>query len=404
MSDSTDPGVTSPAGFSAWGVHCGIKNDPNKLDLTLIACDRPAAAAAVFTQNRACAAPVNVSRRHVASGRLRAIVANSGNANAATGRRGEKDALEMCALTAAKLGGKPKDVLVCSTGMIGNFLPMDRVRAGITVAHHGLTRGQEANERAARGIMTTDNAPKRAAAAGKVGGKPVTVAAVCKGAAMIAPNMATMLCFVTTDAAISPKMLQFALRESVNKSFNTIRVDGHTSTNDTVAALASGAAGNREIKSKTKDLANFTKLLDAVTLELALKIVRDGEGADKLCEIAVEGARDDAQARAVAVALADSPLWKCAMTCGDANWGRIVCAAGNAMTRGGSADLVVHLGEHKVYARGDAAGIDRALLTGAMHADPIKVHIRIGRGKGRALVRAADINHKYISENTEKST
>jgi glutamate N-acetyltransferase/amino-acid N-acetyltransferase len=404
MSEPIEPGVTTPVGFSAWGVHCGIKSAPEKLDLTLIAAAKPAAAAATFTQNRMCAAPVTVSRRHVASGRIRAIIANSGNANAATGKRGEKDALTTCNLTAAKVGCKPKEVFVLSTGMIGNYLPMEKIRDGITIAHAALARGAEADDRAARGIMTTDAAPKRAAARGKVGGRPVTVAGVCKGAGMIAPNMATMLCLITTDAAIAPKMLRAALEQSVAGSFNTIRVDGHTSTNDTVVVLASGAAGNREIKRADKDFAAFVKLLDAVTLDLALKIVRDGEGADKLCEIAVEGAVNDAEARAIAVALADSPLWKCAMTCGDPNWGRIVCAVGNTVSRGGPKDLVVHLGDHKVYSRGEAGGIDRGLLKPAMFEDPIRVRIKLRHGRGKALIRTADINHKYIAENTEKST
>jgi glutamate N-acetyltransferase/amino-acid N-acetyltransferase len=351
-----------------------------------------------------CAAPVVVSRRHVASGRIRAIIANSGNANAATGRRGEKDALEMCALTARRLAVKPKDVLVCSTGLIGNPLPMERIRAGIVAVHDGLSRGQEADERAARGIMTTDAAPKRAAARGKVGGRPVVVAGICKGAGMIAPNMATMLCLITADAAIAPAMLRAALADSVTRSFNTVRVDGHTSTNDTVAVLASGAAGNAEIKRAGKELAAFTRLLDAVTLDLALKIVRDGEGADKLCEIRVAGAAGDAEARTVAVALADSPLWKCAMTCADPNWGRIVCAVGNTVGRGGPRDLVVKLGDFTVYARGEAGGVDRGELKRAMLEDPIRVFIKLSHGRGSALIRTCDINHKYISENTEKST
>lgn len=401
------PGITSPKGFEAAGVHCGIKADPKKPDLTLIVCETAASAAAVFTQNKMCAAPVIVSRTHLkeSGGKMFAVVANSGNANAATGNQGFVDALTMAEEAAEEIGAEQNQVLVCSTGMIGIPMPMDKLRAGIEAAGAALSAGPEADLAAARGIMTTDAAPKMFGVRGEVGGKEVTVAGICKGAGMIAPNMATMLCFITTDAAVSPKRLQACLAEAVDKSFNTIRVDGHTSTNDTVLCLASGLAGNDEIKKKDDPgLEAFQELLDRVTLELALKIVRDGEGADKLCEISVEGAESDKEARAIAVSLADSPLWKCALTAGHPNWGRIVCAVGNVVSEGGPDDLTVRLGGHKVFAKGKPVEVAKGALATAMKEDPIRVHIKLNHGDGTALIRTCDINHKYITENTGAST
>jgi glutamate N-acetyltransferase/amino-acid N-acetyltransferase len=425
MTDTkTPPGITAPKGFRAAGVHCGVKKDPRKNDLTLIVCDVPAAAAGVFTRNRACAGPVTVSRQNLrtSGGRVRFVVANSGNANAATGDAGIRDAARMVVAVSewfsAQAGhSAPGRVdrmaegwgvdkgLVCSTGLIGIPLPMEKIEAGIAAACQALSAGPAADEAAARGILTTDNGPKTAGAAGRIGGKAVTVAAIAKGAAMIAPDMATMLCFVTTDLAISPKILQGCLKVAVDRSFNTITVDGHTSTNDTVLALASGLAGNPEIKkADDPELAKFQKLLDKVCLDLALMMVRDGEGADKLCEIAVEGAATDKEARAIARALSDSPLWKCALTAGHPNWGRIVCAAGNVMSRGGPEDLTVKLGKVKVFAAGEPVKADPAKLDAAMAEDPVRVHIGLTHGEGSALVRTCDINHKYIEENTGKST
>jgi glutamate N-acetyltransferase/amino-acid N-acetyltransferase len=408
-------GITSPKGFRAAGLHCGVKADPARNDLTLIACETDAAAAAVFTRNRMCAAPVNVSREFLAAsgGRARVIVANSGNANAATGERGREDAVHMAAVASREVilghadAGEDRHrtkVLVCSTGIIGVPLPIKKIEEGIKAAAAKLAAGPEADEAASRGIMTTDAYPKRSAAQARIGGKVVTVAGIAKGAGMIAPNMATMLAFLTTDAAVAPRLLQSALRSAVDASFNTIRVDGHTSTNDTVLCLASGLSGAPELKKDTPDFGKFRKLLDKVCLDLALMIVRDGEGAAKLCEIRVEGAASDKEARAIAVSLADSPLWKCAMNAGHANWGRVVCAVGNVISAGGPEDLTVRLGKHKVYAKGKPVPADEADLKAAMKEDPISVRITLTHGEGEALIRTCDVAHPYITENTGAST
>lgn len=399
------PGITSPAGFRAAGLHCGVKADAARNDLTLIVCDRDASAAGVFTQNRTCAAPVLVSREVLRStgGRARAIVANSGNANAATGEPGMRDARRMAELAVQAAGGGA--ALVCSTGLIGNPLPVGKIEAGIRTAAGKLARGPEVDLAAARGIMTTDAGPKMSGHTGTVAGRTVTVAGIAKGAGMIAPNMATMLAFVTTDAVVAPVVLQMLLTRAVDASFNTIRVDGHTSTNDTVLVLASGLAGHAEIDAPDTPAAReFAALLDRVCLDLALMIVGDGEGADKLCEIRVEGAASDAEARAIACSLADSPLWKCALTAGHANWGRVVCATGNVMSRGGPEDLRVELGGTLVYDRGLPTGAPAEALAAAMAADPVQVRILLTHGTGRSLIRTCDINHKYITENTGKST
>ncbi|MCX7826535.1 MAG: bifunctional glutamate N-acetyltransferase/amino-acid acetyltransferase ArgJ, partial [Verrucomicrobiae bacterium] len=321
-------GITSPKGFRAAGVHCGIKQGKNQpLDLALIVSMMPAHAAAVFTSNLVKAAPVRVSQKHIAvKGRAQAIVANSGNANACTGEKGMKDALDMARLTAELLAVAPHEVLVASTGRIGRNLPMENVLNGIRAAEQQLS--DEGGANAARAIMTSDKTPKEIAVTVTIDNREVTIGAIAKGAGMINPSLATMLCFITTDATFSNTGIEKALRTAVEQSFNCISVDNDTSTNDSVFLLANGMAGNLPLTLEHPDFPKFQDALNFVTLKMAQAIVKDGGGASKFVTVKVVGAASDADAKLVAKAIANSMLTKAAWCGGDANWGRILCAVG----------------------------------------------------------------------------
>ena len=318
--------VTAPLGFRAAAVEAGIK--PDRPDLALLVADRSCAAAGMFTTNRAQAAPVVVSREHLRSGRARALVVNAGCANAATGERGLADAREMACLAATALGCRAEEVVVASTGVIGVHLPMDKIRAAIPRAAAGLT--WDGGAAAARAIMTTDTRPKEVTVEFPVGGVMARVGAMARGAGMIAPNMATLLAFFTTDAAVDPSLLKSALAEAVGEGLNRITVDGDTSTNDMAVVLASGAAEAPPIASEGRDYTAFRDALAQASRELAEMIVRDGEGASRIAEVRVEGARTAAEADRVARTIAESPLVKTALHGGDPNWGRILAAAGRS--------------------------------------------------------------------------
>ena len=328
MSYSQIPGgVTAPQGFVAGSTYCGIKAaNKSSPDIAIIASQQKAVAAGTFTTNKVKAAPVRVSRANLASKDVRVIVANSGNANACTGVPGLQHAKRMCAATAKALGLKARQVLVCSTGRIGVFMPIEKIEASLAdIADCLETKGSNA---AARAIMTSDTFPKECAVEFVAGGKTIRIGGIAKGAGMIDPNMATMLSFVTTDAAIDQRTLQKALSVSVEQSFNRITVDGDMSTNDTVLALANGAAGNKPLKYGTKEFKAFQAALDHVTRELAWMIVKDGEGVSKFVEVHVDGAANLADARRAAEAIANSTLVKCAWFGEDPNWGRIMDAVG----------------------------------------------------------------------------
>ena len=325
-----DGDVLAAKGFLANTASCGISiPQGSRKDLVVIDAGRIASAAGVFTTNRVQAAPVILSKDHLQTGMARAIVANSGNANACNGEVGMADAREMAALVAGGLNVPAGEVLVASTGVIGRTLPMDVIRAGIREA---LDRQRRVVDRdTAESIMTTDTVPKRCAVRCDLGGKSVVVGGVAKGAGMICPNMATMIGLVTTDAAIAPGALQSALRRAVDKSFNRITVDGDMSTNDTVFVLANGAAENSQIDQPAGDAyERFAEALEHVCTDLAKKIARDGEGATKLVEILVRGARSDEDARTIGMSVANSALVKTAIYGHDPNWGRILCAVGYA--------------------------------------------------------------------------
>jgi len=391
-----DGGITTPEGFCGAGVHCGIK--PDSLDLMLLHSEPRAAVAVTVTTNSFRAAPTYVTQEHTADGWAHAVVANSGNANAATGEPGMANARLMAELVALALDIRARDVIVCSTGKIGEQLPMDRIEAGIAQAAGQLTRDDP--ESVARAIMTTDTFPKMVAVQFPVGDATVKMAGITKGAGMICPEMATMLCFITTDLAITPDILQTSLQQTVRQSFNCISVDGCMSTNDTVAILANGVAANKEIVSaRSEGYEAFLAALTYVTQELAKMIARDGEGATKLVEITVAGARDWEQARQIGRAIANYDLLKTAIFGQDFNWGRIAAAIGAADAEFDPTTMSITIAGITAWDRGSVAEFDRAEAKSAMQADEITIEVDLGTGDAQASVWTCDLTYDYIKEN-----
>lgn len=420
--------VVAPKGFKASGVFCDIKrlgtgkgsNKGNKRDLALIVSEVPATVAGMFTTNQICAAPVKVCVERVKRGTAQAIVVNSGNANACTGKQGLADARDMVGFTERSLILPKGSVLVGSTGRIGVTMPMDNVRAGIIEAAVALGSDAENSAHAAEAIMTSDTKPKQIAIEFKLGGKTVRIGGMCKGAGMIQPGMsatgarpaafpaglhATMLCFITTDAAIDAKVLQAALQEAVALSFNRITVDGDMSTNDTVLVLANGLAGNTEVRRQKSEVEIFQAALNHVCLELAKKIVRDGEGVHRVVTVRVNGAKSINDADAAARAVANSALVKTSWHGGDPNWGRIIDAIGY------SPATVV---EEKVDIGYSAPGSKKILwslkrgqptkatfkdLCAAVAPNEFELHIKLNLGKANAVMYAADLTEEYVDFN-----
>ena len=393
-------GVATPRGFRAAGVSAGIKASGNP-DLMLLVADAPAQVAAVFTTNKVIAAPVVVSREHIArsGGLARAVVVNSGCANACTGDAGMRDAREMTAETARLVGCPVEQVLVSSTGVIGVALPMDKVRGGLPAAFKAL--GADQGPAAARAIMTTDLSPKEAAARISIGGREATIGGMCKGAGMIEPMMATMLGFVTTDASVPPALLDRALREAVDQTFNAITVDGDSSTNDCVLLLASGASGASVDEAS---YATFVEGLTAVCRELALAIVRGGEGATKLVTVNVTGAASSAEARKAAKVIANSLLVKTAIHGGDPNWGRLICAAGRAGVAFDASRAAVTMGSLVLFKDGqphdELAPAAAEYLKGA----DLTVGVDLGSGSASSTVWTCDLSAEYIRINADYRT
>ncbi|HMC42228.1 MAG TPA: bifunctional glutamate N-acetyltransferase/amino-acid acetyltransferase ArgJ [Acidimicrobiales bacterium] len=390
--------VTHAAGFVAASMACGIKPD-GVPDLALVATDdgAPVPAAGVFTSNKATAAPVQVSRAHLAAtaGHAAAVVLNSGNANAATGAAGEADAEHMCGLTAAELGCAAADVLVCSTGLIGIPLPMGPVVAGIPALVAGRGPGPQHGEAAARAIMTTDTRLKQTAATADDGS--FGVGGMAKGAAMLAPNMATMLAVLTTDAAVDPARLQHALNAAVSESFNALSVDGCTSTNDTVIVLASGRAGQA-------DTQRLGELLAWCCADLARQMAGDAEGATKVVTVRVQGARSDDEARRAARKVAESQLVKCSLYGSDPYWGRIVSELGSSQIAFDPVRVAVAYNGVTVCRDGvAAAGVEQAKLAAQMQEREIEVVADLGLGPGAATILTNDLSHAYIDENMRTS-
>ncbi len=391
-------------GFRAATTAAGFKKVKGVLDLALIASDAAeTSGAGLFTTNRAAAAPVQVSRRHLAASRgiARGVVVNSGNANACTGEAGMR-AAEGTARAAAKLlGVPPEQVLVASTGVIGVPLNLDLITGQLPALHQNLSAENAAA--VSQAIMTTDTFSKSCVLRTEVGGSPVHLAGIAKGAGMIHPRMATMLCFITTDAAISPRMLQAVLRSAVEVSFNRITVDGDTSTNDTVMALASGASGI-SVRPGNESRSWFIAGLTELCQTLARMIARDGEGAKKLVTIDVRGARRASDAERIARAIANSPLVKTAIAGSDPNWGRILCAAGYSGARFDPAKVEISVNDFVLCRRGLDAGFDEAAAKKEFDRKELTLRLDLHQGTASARIWTCDLTHDYITINASYRT
>lgn len=393
----------TPKGFLFSTVEAAIKK-PGRKDLALIYSEKEAIVSGVFTKNNIKAAPVKLDMKRIKTGNGQAIIVNSGNANACTGEQGMKDAIEMTELVAKALGLKANKVYVCSTGVIGIPMPMERIR--LKISELACNLGKAMIDDVAMAIMTTDTFPKMVSRRIKIGGKMVTVSAICKGAGMICPNMATMLCFIMTDADIEKKALNMALKNAVNKSFNRITIDGDMSTNDTVLIMANGLARNKVITGDRKQKTAFSIFSDAlaeVTYELARMIVKDGEGATKLIEIEVKNAKNDKDAEKGALAIANSLLVKTAIYGNDANWGRIMAALGYSGIAIKEEKTDIYLNGLKIVNQGMGVGKDSE-ANERLKSKEVKIVIDLHLGKGSAKVLTCDLTEGYIKINAEYRT
>ncbi len=394
-------GVTFPKGFKAAGVKAGIKKSGN-LDLALIYTEKEAAVAGVFTKNAVAAAPVIVSREVVKGGKAHAIVANAGCANACTGETGLANARKMAALAAAEVGCAPDEVLVGSTGIIGVNLPMDKLEAGIKAAAAELS--EDGSKNAGNAIITTDTYSKACSCEVEIGGQAVRFGAIAKGSGMIQPNMATMLCYITTDANISSQLMQKALSEIVEVSFNMISVDGDMSTNDTVLVLANGASGAAEITDGSPEYEKFYATLKEICQELSKRIAADGEGATKFLTINVSGTKTFEDAKTVAMSIAKSPLVKTAFFGEDPNWGRVICAVGYAGIPMVPEKTVIKFGGVPVYANGLGAEFNEDDIHKVMAEHDIVIDVEMGMGDAKATVWSCDFSYEYVKINGEYHT
>ncbi|BCS53098.1 bifunctional glutamate N-acetyltransferase/amino-acid acetyltransferase ArgJ [Geobacter sp. SVR] len=389
-------------GFQFSAVEAAIKK-PGRKDLALIYSEVPAAASAVFTRNAVKAAPVLLSMERIRSGRVQALIVNSGNANACTGEAGMLVARDTSRLVAEALGIADEGIQVSSTGVIGVQMPQERITAAIPGLVEGLSSGTL--DDIAQAIMTTDTFPKMEARSGQAGGISYSVAGIAKGAGMIMPNMATMLSFIISDAAVEPAFLDKAFRRAVDASFNAITVDGDMSTNDTCLIMANGAAGNPPIQEDTPEAAIFEELLHEVLLSLAKQIVRDGEGATKFVEICVTGAKNDQDAKRAALSIANSSLVKTAFFGQDANWGRIFAAVGYSGAEVVPAKLNLHFDDVCMASKGVFAGGDAEQRgSEVLRKKEFRVVVDLGLGRGMATVYTSDLSHDYVSINADYRT
>ena len=398
---SAKMGVTYPKGFQAAGVKAGIKKSGN-LDVAVIYTEKKAAVAGTFTKNAVAAAPVHVSKAVVATHTAHAIVANAGCANACTGVKGETDAAAMQKIAADALGCTSADVIVGSTGIIGQLLPMDKVERGIHAAVKALSADGSVD--AGNAIITTDTYSKAGATSVMIGGKEVRFGIIAKGSGMIRPDMATVLCFITTDADIDGVLLQDALSEVIEHSLNMISIDGDMSTNDMAIVLANGAAGNPKITEKNADYETFKETLLALCQGISEKIAADGEGATKFITVHVKGAKSFADAKTVGMSVANSPLVKTAFFGEDPNWGRVICAVGYAGVPMNPNHTTVKFGGIPVYADGMGVSYDADALRAVMTAHDIVVEIDLKDGMEEAKVWTCDFSYEYVKINGEYHT
>ncbi len=395
--------VPLPVGFRAAGVACGLKSDPSKLDLALFAADRPSTAVGVFTANLVCGAPVKVSRSRLPRATARAVIVNSGNANACTGTRGDEDARWMTAEVAQRLDCSPEDVLVCSTGVIGRFLPREKLAAGIPQVARRLAPSPESFRDAATAMMTTDTFPKLSTRSRRVGSADVRVSGVAKGAAMIAPNMATMLSVLMTDAPLDQRQADSILRHAVERSFNSISVDGHMSTSDTVLLLASNTRDASQLG--VGGPIAIQEMVDEVAAELAQAIIRDAEGADHFITLDVRGARTREDAMRIARAIADSPLVKTAIAGGDPNWGRIVSAAGYAGVLFQEEDLSLKVNGVTLYKSGMPTDFDAKSLSQGLRTNrDVLIELELSLGSQAVRFWTSDLTAEYVRLNADYTT
>jgi len=397
-------GITAAPGFRAAGVHCGIRKNKSKHDLALVVADVLCTAAAVYTANRVQAAPLTLTREHLADGRARAILVNSGNANACA-PGGPENALKACQAAAEATGLKPEDFIINATGVIGVSLPIDAILNAVPALTAALSRDGTS---AAEAIMTTDTIKKEAAVQFQIGGKTVTLGGMAKGSGMIHPNMATMLAFLTTDCAITPELLSEALRDSVRRTYNRISVDGDTSTNDMAAVLASGTAGNDLITEKTVDYTQFCCALDAVNLKLARDIARDGEGATRLITCRVKGARDEQTAERLSKSVISSSLTKAALFGADANWGRVLCAMGYAGADFDPETVGIafssQAGRIPVCEQGRGVLFDETLAKQVLTQDEVVIEVDLYDGNCDVECYGCDLTYDYVKINGDYRT
>ncbi len=395
-----DGHVTTPKGFLAGAVSAGIKTRVGALDLCLLISERDCAAAGVFTRNLVKGAPVVLSAEHVSDGKLRAIVANSGNANALNGPEGYRDAKEMSQLAASQLGLAATEVAVCSTGVTGVKLPIEKVRSFLPTVAVSADGGPSLAE----AIMTTDTHPKSVAVAVATGGGSYTVAGCAKGSGMIHPNMGTMFCFVTTDADVELGYLRALQREVADETLNMVSVDGDTSCSDTFLVLANGAAGLPRIEAGTPDAVEFGQALVAVCTHLSRELARDGEGAKHLIEIAVTGATSLEDARLVARTVSTSPLVKTAVAGFDPNWGRILVAAGRAGAPLEESRVSMRLQDELIYDRGKALPFNEASMSKRLEEEEVRIAIDLGLGSAQATAWGCDLTTDYVHINADYRT
>lgn len=406
--------LLSPKGFRASGVYAGIKSKKSN-DVGMLICDDLASAAAMFTTNKVFAAPIKIGRKHIASGKLRGIVVNSGNANACTGAQGDRDAIAMCKLAARIIGADPHEILPSSTGIIGHLMPMDKVEAGILAVGAKLGKTEKHALDFGAAILTTDTRRKAASAQFNVGGKLVTISGVCKGAGMIGPRMAlatsngslkglhaTMLAYLTTDAEISPALLRKIWASATDASFNAVTIDDHTSTNDTACILASGASG--ATIDSSAPIKAFASALQEVCQSLAYQVAADGEGATKVVRIDVKNAKDDGAARVMARAIANSPLVKTAMHGSDPNWGRIISAAGYSGAPFDPDRAILILQRTVVFREGKPVKFDPSVVSKALNAKDVMVVLDCRMGNGHSSLWTCDLSKEYITINADYHT